>query len=109
MGIDERPQEREPVEFRHLAELALSAARAVEEDLGRLVEMLVATQVGAPALLVGRQPCGLALGAARDEYDAFGVHPRSLRPGLRVFGSRPGPVVGRLYCVPALASSSNFR
>ena len=38
--------------------------RAIEDDLRRLIEMLVAAEVRAPALLVGRQPDRLTLGTA---------------------------------------------
>jgi len=41
------------------AELPFSALRAVENDLGRLVAMLVAAEVRLPALLVSREPDGL--------------------------------------------------
>jgi hypothetical protein len=51
------------------AELALGAVRAVEDDLRRLVVGVV----GTPALLVGRQPAGLALRAARDQGEALAV------------------------------------
>jgi hypothetical protein len=36
------------------AELSLRALRAVEDKLGRLVEVLVAAEVRLPALFVGR-------------------------------------------------------
>ncbi len=49
------------------AELALGALRAVEDDLGRLIEMLVAAEVRLPALLVGREPDGLAFLAFWDQ------------------------------------------
>jgi hypothetical protein len=45
---------------------AWGALRAVEDELGGLVEVLAAAEVRAPGLLVGRQPDGLALGALRD-------------------------------------------
>jgi len=48
------------------AELSLGAVGAVEEELGRLVEV-VAAVVGAPALLVVREPPTVAFRAAEDE------------------------------------------
>jgi hypothetical protein len=41
--------------------------RAVDEELGRLVEIFVAAKVGPPALLAGREPGSLALGVLRDQ------------------------------------------
>jgi hypothetical protein len=67
------------------AELPLRAARAVEDDLRRLV----VGEVRLPALLVGRQPRGLALGAVRDRGDALGLHPLESRTCARAFGSPP--------------------
>lgn len=49
-------------------ELALAAPRAVEGELRWLVEV-VAAQVGAPVLLVGRQPSRLTLSASQDQPD----------------------------------------
>ena len=60
------------------AELPFSALRAVENDLGRLVAMLVAAEVRLPALLVSRKPDGLALNALAEQSDALGAHRPSL-------------------------------
>ena len=60
------------------AELPFSALRAVENDLGRLVAMLVAAEVRLPALLVSREPDGLALNALAEQSDALGAHRPSL-------------------------------
>jgi hypothetical protein len=54
-----------------VAELPLSAPRAVERQFRRLV----VCQVGLPALFVGRQPHLAALGALRGQSDLFGAHP----------------------------------
>jgi hypothetical protein len=43
---------------------------AVEDEFSRRVEV-VAAQVGVPALVVGRQPVGVTLGALRDQGDAL--------------------------------------
>src|SRR6266542_1248227 len=51
-----------------VAERALGAARAVQDEL------VVDAERGAPALLVGRQPRPLALGALRDLSDVLGSH-----------------------------------
>jgi hypothetical protein len=53
-----------------VAEVALGARRAVEDEFSRRVEV-VAAQVGVPALVVGRQPVGVTLGALRDQGDAL--------------------------------------
>jgi hypothetical protein len=51
--------------------------------------MLVTTEVGAPALLVGGEPGSAALGALRDQGDALGVHAATLRdPIEKVLGVR---------------------
>ncbi len=60
------------------AELPFSALRAVENDLGRLVAMLVAAEVRLPALLLSREPDGLALNALAEQSDALGAHRPSL-------------------------------
>jgi hypothetical protein len=69
-----------------LLELALRAPRTVERDLRRLV----VGEVGGPALLVGRQPRYLALGALRDQNDAFGPHGSSLRRVAKRHGMLSG-------------------
>jgi hypothetical protein len=51
------------------AELPLTADRAMEHDLGRLV----VCQPRLPARLVGREPASVALGARRDQRDALGA------------------------------------
>src|SRR5690348_12364787 len=56
------------------AELPFSALRAVENDLGRLV----AAEVRLPALLLSREPDGLALNALAEQSDALGAHRPSL-------------------------------
>ena len=53
-------------------ELASSAARAQDHDLGRLVEILINAEVRPPALPVSRTPDGAALEVARDEGDVVG-------------------------------------
>src|SRR6185312_6685955 len=81
------------------AELPFSALRAVESDLGRLVELLVAAEERAPALLVGREPDGLALNALGDQSNALGAHRSS-------FTQRAGPAtrntvrLGSSPCAP---------
>jgi hypothetical protein len=55
-------------------ELALCALGAVEDELGRFVDVLVAAEMSLPALLVCRQPAGFALGAAGDDRDLVGAH-----------------------------------
>jgi hypothetical protein len=56
-----------------VAELALGAAPAEQNDLRRLVEAVTA-QVRPPAFLIRRQPKGLALGAMSDDGDLLGAH-----------------------------------
>ncbi len=72
---------RRPAGYRCSAspELPLRAVRAIGHDLRRLV----IGEVRAPALLVGRQPAGVALDAARDQGDALGAHAQQSR--RRVF------------------------
>lgn len=53
------------------------------DDLPGLIERVTA-QVGAPALIVGRQPARLALGATGDQRDLLGAHPGSLGRILHV-------------------------
>jgi hypothetical protein len=55
-------------------ELPLNAVRAIEDDLRRLV----VGEVRAPAVLVRRQPTGIALLAVWDQRDALGTHGASL-------------------------------
>ena len=57
-----------------IAELARGALQAKENKLGRLVEILVAAEVGAPAGVVGRHPRGAALGYG----NVSGLHRLSL-------------------------------
>jgi hypothetical protein len=56
-----------------MAELPLCALRAVEDHARRLV----VGEVGGPALLVGRQPEGIA-SAPRNQRDLLGAHRASL-------------------------------
>jgi hypothetical protein len=64
------------------AELPLSALRAVEDELRRFV----VRQVRNPALLVGRQPAGVALNAGRDQRNASCAR-GELRPATGASGS----------------------
>jgi hypothetical protein len=62
------------IQAERMAELPLCALRAVEDHARRLV----VGEVGGPALLVGRQPEGIALSAARNQRDLLGAHRASL-------------------------------
>jgi hypothetical protein len=69
-------------------ELALSALRAVEGELGRLIEV-VAAEMGLPAFLVVRKPVCTALGTAVDmsKSDVSGNEP----------GAAQEPYMRRIY------------
>jgi len=69
-------------------ELALSALRAVEGELGRLIEV-VAAEMGLPAFLVVRKPVCTALGTAVDmaRSDVSGNEP----------GAAQEPYMRRIY------------
>jgi hypothetical protein len=80
--------------IRPCPELALPPLRAVEGELRRLV----VGEPRLPALLISRQPAGLALGAVR-ESDAFGAHAPTLR------ATREGARQVRLLAPVQLATS----
>jgi len=54
-----------------VAELALCAVRAQDDDLGWLIDVLVATKVGTPAFFVGGQPASAALDTSWDLSDGL--------------------------------------
>ena len=70
-------------------ELRLRTLRAVEDKLGRLLDVLIDAEVGVPALRVRRQPHGPAFRALRDQRDALERHAASLgrrrRPDYSLF------------------------
>ena len=59
-------------------ELRLRTLRAVEDKLGRLLDVLIDAEVGVPALRIRRQPHGPAFRALRDQRDALERHAASL-------------------------------
>ena len=62
-----------------VAELALRAVRAIEEEFTWLIEVFVATEVEAPARIVFREPTLTALDAPRELRDGLS-HSPTLRP-----------------------------
>jgi hypothetical protein len=75
----------------------VAAVRAVEREIGRLIEV-VPTEVGAPALLVRRQPRGPAFHTPRDQRNALERHAPSLgrrgRTDYSLFQTWARPVSG---------------
>ena len=80
LGLTARADARPPAASGpSLPELPRRAVRAVERDLGRLIE-IVAGEIFTPPLLVGRQPNDLAFCTARKQRDVLGPLRASCAP-----------------------------